>query len=211
MSFMPIFLGIVWGNFLPASIILGVAAVIYIFLLLKMPKPLVKQYKDSKWGNSKKDIYGLKSELLLKINPANYIEPYDGMKMIAAVDLSQKLKTIKYDNFIELKAIRMSAEEKLGLKLDVDSFSKHVLRIIGPLNFSKKKDIAESTNMFCEKLSNHEGNIDVIEDTLLEFHDQIFRPYLEDYHTYKILIMLLLIGIMVADIIAVIWFICVGL
>ena len=173
---------------IPLAIFIGIIAIAYMGLIWSWPKPLLVGYKDSLWGDSESDVYGLKSELTRKIAPNNYMQPYDSIKMATAVALLDKLKKTEYSNLAELKNIRLIAEKELGLQLNAGHFSNHIIKVLVPLNFSKDTQIAEKANIVCEKVSTAKCDINAIEDTLEEFQKEIVLPSINSKCEKKLII-----------------------
>lgn len=153
---------------------------------------IIESFDNPDWGNNKRDIYGLKSELYKLINPQNFYTPYDFDKVACSNDLLQKLeKTDKLD-VAKLKILRKEAEDNLKVKLNTEKFYNHLMKVLSPIRFSKKPDIFKLMNQYCQTISMNRENIDLIEDVLLQINNDIIIPFKDLRHTYITCLLLLL-------------------
>ena len=208
-SFGPLFIIPLWGwssGLIVFSIIAGLTELVYLWLIWGTPRPLLKGYKDSLWGNSKSDIYGLKSELARKIAPINYADPYDGSKIETAISLLRKINGVKNTNIIELKTIRLIAEKELELKLNAEQFSNHIIKVLFPLSFNKNMRIAEDSRVICKKMFEAKDDINMIEEILENFQRQIVKPMINHINNRITVIAAIVIMAFINDILIVIRF-----
>ncbi len=160
-------------------------------------KYIVTGFKDPSWGNNKKDVYGLRSELFRHINTKNFLSPYDYEKILCSNNLIKQLDRIDAYDIVRLKEIRKTAEYNLSIKLNAEAFYNHLMAVFSPIKFLKNENLFNQMNMLCQTLSeiNHK-DIDIIENTLNYINDNIINPQ-KEHRSLHIKLIITLFGCLI--------------
>ena len=117
------------------------------------------------WHSGPNDKYGLKSELLLHCSPDRFMDPYDVVRVRRAINIYKMLQHVSCDNIKSLSALRKKAEVELAVKLDVDCFYRHLMKIYSPVAFVEDYNpkLMDRYHDICVLLTNSKEDMDGLE------------------------------------------------
>lgn len=170
-------------------------------LIWRYPTNIIKGFANPDWGNNERDVYGLKAELLRRINPKNFLSPYDYDKIICSNTLISKLNKIDVYDIAGLKEIRKAAESSLDIKLDTNPFYNHIMTVLSPIKFSGNQDLFIQMTKLCQLLSDVKNeDIDSIESVLVCVNNDIIEPLKDKKFSNRSIITLLVFTLVLIDV-----------
>jgi len=117
----------------------------------------------------------LKSKLLRRVNPKNFMNPFDETTVNIANDIYVRLQATSSDDDITLKQIRKEIADKLKINFTDKNLLKKLQKNCNPQNFMNpyNEEKVRTANLLYAKLQNSNLTIDELEEIQKEYETKL--------------------------------------
>lgn len=160
-------------------LLFSIANLVFFIIFISLYRRLFKQQisfeKRQKTEAILDKTQNLWDKLERKCNPANFMNPYDEIKVEKANALFEELTKTNNDDIEALKSIRRRAMEELGISLINNEYIEKLKAKCNPQQFLEpyNPEKVRISNIIYSKLKNNMDNIEILEEIEKEIKEKL--------------------------------------